>query len=410
MKKPITVTLNYARSSLGNPIVLPFRVLDSEGTLLAEGAARSSDPQSISVPADQAEPLFVRLTWPSGRTETKRVAGTDRVDFDDDDIAGSAWATWAVPRLNPESRLVDTAVAKSVLQTARIPPHDDNWMRLWRFDNGRWNEARIVTTDRRRDADALQIGLQLGEAGWCLQVGGPRVPWLNVVLPGSGACRVLVTPNDSSNPTALPLKVIVTGFRADAEMLMEFLTRDSIRAAKSVAEYSQLATNLVGGKYADPIAAAAGAYFLLRTRGWNSIPGWWLDNLSNDFPWLVDGALIRCVMLLRSGEGEVSSSKARDHLARAFERGLPVFAEASALLQEARGLLVKRNKADRELRAKIEGLVAAEAWAGAAFGLLGERPDRPSPEKVYGTPGKSKPAPSMPLTYFKDVRPQGGES
>ncbi len=175
------------------------------------------------------------------------------------------------------------------------------WLRLWQFKSGTWSDVSIVPTATYRNPAAIQLDFDLAASSWCLQLGGSNVPWRMVSLPGGGTCRALLTPNDSADPRAQPLKVIVTGFRPDAETLLEFLCRDSLRAAKSVASFQPLAVQLLKKKFDDPLAAVAGAYFLLRTQGWSSVPMGWFENLANEFPWIPDAAVIRCVVILRSG-------------------------------------------------------------------------------------------------------------
>jgi len=224
------------------------------------------------------------------------------------------------------------------------------------------------------------------------------MPWRLVSLPSGGNCRVLLTPNDSADPRAQALKVIVTGFRPDAETLLEFLARDSMRAARSVANYQPLAVQLLEKKFDDPVAAVAGAYFLLRTQGWDAAPIWWFDNLADQFPWIPDGAIIRSVVMLRSGlSSEIHIARARELLVEALNRGVPIFSEGSSLLQEAASVLGTQTDL-HSVVGMVEKLIASQVWAGAAFSYYGKDPGAPSPVKIYGTPAG---------TRTKDGTPRG---
>src|SRR5207245_1253610 len=147
---------------------------------------------------------------------------------------------------------------ESVPNETGIDRHRRVWLRLWRFENRTWSDVPIVPKAKYRNLLAVQMDMNLDAGSWCLQLGGANVPWRMVSLAGEGSCRVLLTPNDSNDPRAQPLKVIVTSFRPDAETLLEFLSRDSLRAAKSVAGFQPLAEHLLQQKFSDPIAAVAG--------------------------------------------------------------------------------------------------------------------------------------------------------
>jgi hypothetical protein len=219
-----------------------------------------------------------------------------------------------------------------------------------------------------------------------LATGRTQTPLRVVSLPGCGRCQVLVTLNASTDPRAESLKVVVTGFRRDAETLLEFLSRDALRAANSVAGFQPLAEKLLQKKFDDPIAAVAGAYFLLRTKGWSRVPVSWFDNLTDSVRWLPDAPIIRCIVMLRSGlPSNGGRAKARELLGECLNRGVPIFAEGLSLLQEAASLLRKRSD-HRGVYGAVEKLATSQAWAGAAFSYYAEDPGAPSPVEVFGTP------------------------
>ena len=62
------------------------------------------------------------------------------------------------------------------------------------------------------------------------------------------------------------------------------------------------ATQLLNEKYEDPVAAAVGAYGLLKFG--NNDRRDWIKNLCNDFSWLPDGAAIEAEYLAREGKNE----------------------------------------------------------------------------------------------------------
>ena len=404
--KALTVHLNYSSTDYSpptaggqTPLALPMRVLDADGSLIAEGAASTTTPATFDISSLDG-PAFVRLTWPSGKTQTKRVevaeGSTGFVSFDDARMSHNEWSAWAVPRLGENTSLATPELPASV----SIEKFDRVWLRMWSFENSAWLPTRVEAHQTYQNDSARQLDFELNERCRVLQLGGVNVPWRFVALPGGGACRVLLTPNESSDPRAEPLKVVVTSFRRDAEALLEFLARDSLRAANAVASYQPMAQQLLAEKTDDPVSAVAGAYFLLRTDRWRTIPRFWFDNLVNMFPWIADGPVIRCVLMLRQGLSvDSDATQAVAMLQDSMNRGVPLFSEGMSLLQEAASVLRSASGSERQgVFEQIEHLVASQAWAGAVLSFYGETPYAPSPERMVGLPGKARPQLKRPVT------------
>ncbi|MDB5859728.1 MAG: hypothetical protein JWQ76_3417 [Ramlibacter sp.] len=396
--KALTVFLNYSSTEASpasgrqTPLALPLRVLDADGSLIAEGAASTTLPAKFDISAIDG-PAFVRLTWPSGKTQTQRVdveeGGAGSVSFDDARISRNEWSAWAVPRLGEESSLATPELPSGV----SIDKFDRVWLRMWTYEAGSWTPSRVEAGQAYRNDAARQLDFELDTRCRLLQLGGANVPWRFVALPGGGSCRVLLTPNESTDPRAEPLKVIVTSFRRDAEALLEFLARDSLRAATAVASYQPLAKQLMENKNEDPVSAVAGAYFLLRTDRWRTIPRDWFDNLVQRFPWLSDPPVIRCMLMIRHGfSADSDAAQALALLRTCLDRGVPMFSEGLLLLQEAASVLRSASGSGREgVFEQVERLTASQAWAGAALSFYGETPDQPSPERIVGLPGRARP-------------------
>ena len=415
--KKVHVSLAYAATDFGvrrsaeAGLALPVRVLDAEGSLLAEGAASVDGPITLEVPDDTGL-AFVRLTWPSGRTETQRVdlqgKLEDGVSFSDSRIAPNEWSAWAVPKLNPKTPLVTGSV------DLRLDRFDKVWLRLWKHANGAWNREKLQPDATYRNGAAWQLDLTLAEAPWMLQVGGSQVTWRFVSLPGGGPARVLLTPKDSIDPRADALKVVVTSFRADAETLLEFLARDAIRAVNALATSKALATQMFADKFEDPVSAVAGAYCLLRTDDWDRIPHHWFENLSQKFQWLPDAAIVHCIRVLREGaDTRVSALSPHDLFMQSMARGWPVYAEGVALLQEA-AVSLQGQGADRTAPFDaVQALGAAKAWAGAAASFYGRDPDEPTALQWVGmphAPRRRRLDPALSGVPNQQERPGGPES
>lgn len=382
-----SISPQYQRSSNSLGMALPIKVLDTNGTILANVLASLQQPAEFSL-SDKLETVFVRLTWPSGKTETQRVSlltnETARVTFSDEKIARHEWSAWAMPLLNSRSSrtIHDQSHGTSLAAYLKV------WLRIWQFGDNNWHPMPIAPVMQYKSEAARQIDLNLGAKPHLLQIGASNVPWRFVALPSGGPCRVLLTPNESKDPRADPLKIVVTSFRIDAETLLEFMARDSVRAANTMANSAEMAVLLFEEKFNDPIAAIAGAYYLLRINNWERVPiGWW-ENLSHHFQWLPDTAIVHCIRLLRAGlENERAKVEAITLFKACIDRGWPVYEAGLQLLQEASSLLRQiADPRDAEYFARVESLATAKTWAGAALSFYGKEPSKPSAVLWVGMP------------------------
>jgi len=421
--KTLEVSLDYVSSDLamrspkslelGASTPFPFRVVDAHGGALAEGAVNSR--QSTRVEFDDPlnnDVLFVRLVWPTGRATTQMVdySGSQgaAVNFTDEMVGEDAWAKWAAPRV-PYAR-VPMSSSRSEGRVDRgdaVDRFGNVWLRLWTHTASGWALVDgMPRSSSESNAKARQMDLQLGPGSHLLQVGGAQMPWVFVSLPGNGPCRVYLTPNPAADAMNLPLKLVVTSFRPEAETLVEFLSRDALRAADSIGRFGPVAMKLLQGKVEDAVSAIAGAYYLLRVGRWRETPIEWFDNLYNWFPWSADAALIRCVVTLRKGlNTQDDTLRALEQLRQSVDRGVPLFEEAHRVQVEAhtllRGLLfpssAEADSSDRYLAPaqpdkfkplidKCQAFAAARAWTGPSFSYFGGVPDQPSSQKTRGAP------------------------
>lgn len=371
---------------------LPVKVMDAEGAVLAVAATRARKSVSLSVP-DEVELAFVLLTWPSGRTVTQRVdmsvpsdsaSGNYRVVFKLTDAPANDWSAWAIPKLNPRSRLASPQadLDLGMDEFSRV------WLRLWKFKNGEWRRVSVEPVEAHRSRSAWQMDLQLDASNWLMQIGGSKVTWRFVALPGNGRARVLITPKDSSDPRADELKVVVTGFRSGAETLLEFLSRDAIRSMNAVADPVNVARELLRFKFDDPVGAVAAAYFLLRVNAADKVPLEWFENLSRRFRWLPDTAAVHCARLLREGSrAHTKEFNPLELLRQSLSNGWPVFTEGINLLQEAASLLGNSLlEADPVAFHKVQALGAGKGWAGAITSFYGRYPGEPDVLRWGGMP------------------------
>jgi hypothetical protein len=392
--KTLNVHLAYG-PSFGLPgksgeAALPFRVLDKHATVLAEAAVLAGQQRQVELD-DSADDVYVRLSWPSGQTQTQQVTfspdGVADVVFSEAKSTSGEWSAWAAPRLGRRRGVqLDGSTPPEVL----LDRYAKVWLRFWSFGSDGWELARIKPDMQYKSDQARQLDLVLGDDPHLLQIGGEDVPWQFVSLPSGGPCRVFITPNVSRDPRSGPLRVLVTSSRQGAEMLMEFMARDSMRAAFVIADSQALALKLFEEKFEDPVAAIAGAYFLLRTDGWENVPPGWWSNLSTSFN-LPDASILHCVRLLRGGLSKpMDAARAISLFRTSLDRGWPVYEEGLQLLQEASALL-RSIAAPKDILylSAVDALSTAAAWAGASLSFYGLHPAKPSAVLWKGMPGQA---------------------
>ncbi len=153
-----------------------------------------------------------------------------------------------------------------------------------------------------------------------------EVPPLNVALPiqpGPGlptwiGCQLILTRQSKG---LLTLDVLLLHPAADT--LLGYFQRGLLEQAATITTSDALqAEQLLFEKSSQPIAAAAGAYALLRLGDLDRLHNW-TENLYNWFTWLPDGAAIRGEHLARLGKHEEALSV----FLELSSRGLPIFSD-----------------------------------------------------------------------------------
>jgi hypothetical protein len=179
--------------------------------------------------------------------------------------------------------------------------------------------------DRIRGAEVL-LSVQDVREPLLAQVAAVGSPVWNICLPfrhdtEKGApyeCRLRVSFVDGD----LRAGALLNGGSA-VDFIARAMVTGQFRAASRLAER---ATALLYAKRADPVAAALGAYALLRV-GKQPPPGW-VANLAHGFPWLPDGAVLHGVAADRDGRPEAAARCFDESLSR----GLPLFSDGLAFL------------------------------------------------------------------------------
>ncbi|MCX7250893.1 MAG: hypothetical protein NTX37_05240 [Burkholderiales bacterium] len=365
----------------------PFEVLGEHGQLLAEGVADSSRPMRVQLHDITGEQkIFVRLAVPNGRLVSRPATPSSpaeaSVQFSADDLPGETWAKWALARSAPSK-----AAPKPLARLGSV------WFRLWSHDGVHWLQSKqLPRSNSMSGSAARQVDFDLPEATQHLiQFGGTHVPWSFVALP-PGRSRMFFTANPEPTSGSLPVKVVLTRFQPEAETLLEFMARDSMRAADSVSKWGPIATQLLHDKFEDPISAIIGAYFLLRIGRWKQTELQWFDNIYRRFAWSSDAALIRCAVSGRHGLSKPGdANRFLQQLRDCFARGVPLFEEGHRVLLEVHSIVASLSSEDdvtgslqAQLVAACESLSSARVWAGSSFAFRGAHPDAPQAQPTKG--------------------------
>lgn len=179
-----------------------------------------------------------------------------------------------------------------------LPP--DNLLTMEQKDEGRIVYYRL--------ASQKPIIVQLLEVG---------APVLNLVVPPMARIAVSRRPL-ADQATAGVFKIEAFSQNSTANLLLRYNREGAYQRAGDAATPERMLANKVG----DPVAAAIGAYSLLRIGELDRLHDW-TANLYDWFPWLPDGAAIRGEHLARFGK-HVDALAA---FAALPTRGLPIVAD-----------------------------------------------------------------------------------
>jgi hypothetical protein len=163
-----------------------------------------------------------------------------------------------------------------------------------------------------------------------------------------------------------------------ADTMLQYLVRGMIAEASVMsAAVEERAEQLVEEKLANPVAAAAGAYVLLRLGALERLHDW-TENLFNWFPSLPDGAATRGEHLARAGRHE----EAAERFLALEERGLPTMSDGLGYAVKRLELYAEtrpESVADRcrRLLEQLLPFAAATDFAKPFTTFVGQSPNEP---------------------------------
>jgi hypothetical protein len=283
------------------------------------------------------------------------------------------------------------------------------WMRLWVQEGDTWSLAAGLPSPQTSNGGATFRFRTGSRQQRFLQVGGPGVAWRLVAVPPTA--RMLEGRVRFGGPAAggaQQATVDLVEVDWPAETLLRYLVRGDMAGARTVSgtvltgvalegvnqEQFQVnqAEQLIEAKVRDPLAAAIGGYYLLRTGDLARFHGW-PANLDNWFEWLPDGAVIHAWQLLQQAKDQPAAEL---RLIEATRRGLPIYTEGLRLLWEALRLLAAPAVPDatpsvntpglQEALAHVRPYASATDWTQALTTFFGEDPTHPSIKPELGIP------------------------
>jgi hypothetical protein len=228
---------------------------------------------------------------------------------------------WGVEPASNEAAL--RALAAAAKRPLRLIPYDGNPLAE---GYGRLN-SRLVEFQPRPDEGAPEtLALSVGGPVNLIQLHRPGADDLNAVIPGGPfgppLAWIVVRPDANGS-----VGLMVRPTHATADALLGFGEHNLISETAELAGGGVLqAEELLRGKRRDPVAAAAGAYALLRVGELERLHDW-TRNLERWVPWLADGVVIRAEHLVRLREDK----NALAMLLTLERRGLPLFTEGLTL-------------------------------------------------------------------------------
>lgn len=389
-------------------LTLPVDVYAPDGTVLASGVASAGWPTQfeLSPRAEGLDRVHVLGRLPNGETlqqtaELHGSRGSATLDLGND--SPHEWLQWVAP-FRSLHHLQTSAVS------GNIPPRRIGkvWMTLWALRDGRWEAQDARAVDRRRDNGMQMIVLDLPQAPHLLQIGGEEVAWRLVALPPGGPVRVALTRSPTEEGDTL--EITIGRSEPDNDLIMSYLARGAISDANRLAEAWNAADLSLYAKRRDPVAAAAGAYLLLKDRRLQRRRHW-VDNLVEWVPYLADGAIVSAALALQ--RDDKTEADVRKMLEVALERGLPIFAMGATVLVETMAAIHRGKKETKRFHAAY---LAAQAYArarcstGAYFAFYGKSPAEPSWTPIYGLEGSAatNPASAEPREAVVYARPWDG--
>ena len=227
---------------------------------------------------------------------------------------------------------------------------------------------RLVTTSGL-EIEGRLLAHKVHWAHWPVEAGGQTdgLPLQLSIASDSGAECSVTLPGTATHVWSLArpskgtqtVKVRLTTSSPIADTILAYLSEATWYSAETMAEWADEAEGLLYRKFADPYAAAVGAYLLLRLKRHDSGTQW-TRVLADNFGFLPDGCVIYASQLINERRAG-TESMIRTYLLEAVRRGLPVYTEGVRLLLDGLQRLGPDGITAREELLKDAGVIVWDA-------------------------------------------------
>lgn len=208
--------------------------------------------------------------------------------------------------------------------------------RLWTRRNGVWT-TKLLPEIKQEKLISGELTVTVRPTGQfhLLEIQNPNRVSQFISVPKANSVKCII--RRTSNPfIAAFYDVTLKLSNRRAQALLSLMNSGDMSRAKSLWSVDD-AEDLLQEKISDPIAAAIGGYYLLKTGELLRMHNW-AENLSQWFSWLPDGHIIYAwQMILENNTKAVfenNDRRIRNSLLRSMEDGMPIFSEGVRLLYD----------------------------------------------------------------------------
>ncbi|WP_113924803.1 hypothetical protein [Cognataquiflexum aquatile] len=203
----------------------------------------------------------------------------------------------------------------------------------WVFEEGTWtSEPEKVLGNLIIDTVGESYQLYVPNAMHLLEIGRKGKPSTFICLPSSHSLDFMIKIAEDPNGVVGDLDISCSTKNKVAQVLLSLMNSGDINKGKSLFG-AEDAERLLYQKMVDPVGAAIGGYFLLKTGELDRMHNW-AQNLANRFQWMPDGAVIYGWQLIREDSKPENIKLIRTQLIEAINRGIPIYTEGLRLLYE----------------------------------------------------------------------------
>jgi hypothetical protein len=141
--------------------------------------------------------------------------------------------------------------------------------------------------------------------------------------------RLWVRADEVYQKDSLVFSVRAISSQPISDTILNYLRLGYLNAAACMTEWAEKSEQMLASKMADPYAATVGAYLLFKLKDYDRMHNW-VRNLAEWFPFLPDPCILWAWQLIKQNPQD--REQIRSYLAKAVDRGIPIYSEGLRLL------------------------------------------------------------------------------